>query len=112
MLRDDPNESSAVYLLSSGDKYAVCGTNFSPNQLLCWKYLATFLLICGEDFRSRAGQRKGWYADIGRTLETSDTAVRYVYINGHENGRKSRKGTQQRVNEFFTNLPPKTSTSV
>ena len=76
MLRDDPNESSAVYLLSSDDKYAVCGTNFSPNQLLCPKYLATFLLICGEDFRSRAGQRKGWYADIGRTLETSDTAVR------------------------------------
>ena len=75
MLREDPNESSAVYLLSSDDKYAVCGTNFSPNQLLCWKYLATFLLICGEDFRSRAGQRKGWYADIGRTLEASDTAV-------------------------------------
>ena len=67
---------------------------------------------CGGDFRSRAGQRKGWYADIGRTLETSDTAVRYVYMNGHENGRKSRKGTQQRVNEFFTNLPPKTSTSM
>ena len=29
MLRDDPNESSAVYLLSSDDKCAVCGTNFS-----------------------------------------------------------------------------------
>ena len=29
------------------------------NQLLCRKYLATFLLICGGDFRSRAGQRKG-----------------------------------------------------
>ena len=23
-----------------------------------------------------------------------------VYINGHENGGKPRKGTQQRVNEF------------
>ena len=29
VLRDDPNESSAVYLLSSDDKCAVCGTNFS-----------------------------------------------------------------------------------
>ena len=31
-----------------------------------------------------------------------------VYINGRENGRKPRKATQQRVNEFFPNLPPKT----
>ena len=35
----DPNESSAVYLLTSDDKYAVCGMDFSPNQLLCRKYL-------------------------------------------------------------------------
>ena len=35
-----------------------------------------------------------------------------VYVNGHENGRKPRKGTQKRVNEFFTNLPPKTWTSM
>ena len=41
---------------------------------------------------------------MGRILETSR--------NGLENGRKSRKGTQQRVNEFFANLPPKTLTSM
>ena len=57
MLHDDPNENSAVYLLTSDDKYAVCGTNFSPNQLFCRKYSAKFLLY-GGDFWSRAGRRK------------------------------------------------------
>ena len=33
MLRDDPNESSAVYLLTSDDKQTVCGTDFSPMQI-------------------------------------------------------------------------------
>ena len=33
MLRDDPNESSAVYFLTSDDKHAVCGTDFSPIQI-------------------------------------------------------------------------------
>ena len=33
MLRDDPNESSAVYFLTSDDKHAVCGTDFSPMQI-------------------------------------------------------------------------------
>ena len=58
MLRDDPNESCAVYLLSSDDKYAVCGTNFSPNQLLCRKYLATFLLIVEKTFDHVPGNEK------------------------------------------------------
>ena len=58
MLRDGPNESSAVYLLTSDDKYAVCGTNFSPNQLLCRKYLATFLLIVEETFDHVPGNEK------------------------------------------------------
>ena len=75
----DPNESSAVYLLTSDDKYAVCGTNLFPNQLLCQKYLPTFLLS-GGDFWSHAVQRKTSSftdtADIGRTLGTSDTTVR------------------------------------
>ena len=103
-----------IILLTSDDKYTVCGTNFLPNQLLCQKYLATFLLY-GADFRSRAGQRKRSsftdFAGIGRTLETYGhpcTMILKVYINGRENGRKPRKATQQRVNEFFTNLPPKT----
>ena len=33
MLRDDPNESSAVYLPTSNDKHAVFGTNFLPMQI-------------------------------------------------------------------------------
>ena len=72
MLSDDPNQSSAVYLLTPDDKYTDWGTNFSPNQLLCRKYLPAFLL-CGGDLRSRAGQRKRIkfhrYADIRRRLE-------------------------------------------
>ena len=33
VLRDDPNESSAVYLLTSDNKHAVCGTDFSRMQV-------------------------------------------------------------------------------
>ena len=43
--RDDPNESSAVYLLTSDDKHAVCETDFTPNQLLYRKYLALFFFV-------------------------------------------------------------------
>ena len=35
----DPNESSAVYLLTSDDKYAVWEWISRQNQLLCRKYL-------------------------------------------------------------------------
>ena len=31
----NPNESSDVYLLTSDDKYVVCGMDFLPNQPLC-----------------------------------------------------------------------------
>ena len=30
VLRDDPNESSAVYLSTTDNKHAVCGTDFLP----------------------------------------------------------------------------------
>ena len=33
VLRDDRNESSAVYLLTSDNKHAVCGTDFSPMEI-------------------------------------------------------------------------------
>ena len=33
VLRDDPNESSTVYLLTSDNKHAVCWTDFSPMQI-------------------------------------------------------------------------------
>ena len=48
----DPNESSAVYLLTSDDKYAVCGMDFSPESTSLPK------IFSGGDFRSPAGQRK------------------------------------------------------
>ena len=52
VLRDDPNESSAVYLLTSDDKYAVCGMDFSPESTSSPK------IFSGGDFQSPAGQRK------------------------------------------------------
>ena len=74
----DPNESSTVYLLTSDDKYAVCRTNFSPNQLLSRKFLATFFLM-EETFDQVLGNEKGQvspgYADTGRNLETSDSDI-------------------------------------
>ena len=69
MLRDDSNESSAVYE-TSDDKHAVCGTDFPPNQLLYQKYLALFLFV-EETFEIKFYR----YADMGRTLGISDTAV-------------------------------------
>ena len=57
MLRDDPNESSAVYLLTSDDKHAVCGTDF-PQINFFTENIFSVVLLCRGDFRSRAGQRK------------------------------------------------------
>ena len=56
MLRNDPNESSAVYLLTSDDKHAVCGTDFPKSTSL--SKIFSVALLCRGDFRSRAGQRK------------------------------------------------------
>ena len=56
--RDDPNKSSAVFywlLMEYPWSHAVCRTDFSQNQLLCPKTLATFPL--SGDFRSHARQR-------------------------------------------------------
>ena len=55
--RDDPNKSSVVFywlLMKYHWTHAVCLTDFSRNQLLCPKTLATFPL--SGDFRSRARQ--------------------------------------------------------
>ena len=43
----DPNESFAVYLLTSDDKYAVCGMDFSPESTSSPK------IFSGGDFQSR-----------------------------------------------------------
>ena len=48
----NPNKSSAVYLLTSDDKYAVCGMDFSPESTSSPK------IFSGGDFQSPAGQRK------------------------------------------------------
>ena len=48
----DPNESSAVYLLTSDDKYTVCGMDFSPESTSSPK------IFSGGDLQSPDGQRK------------------------------------------------------
>ena len=91
----DPNESSAVHLLTSDDKYAVCGMDFSPNQLLCRKYLVE------ETFDHLPGSEKDQLSATGLgDLRRCRTMILKVYINGHESRGKPRKGTQQLVNEF------------
>ena len=97
----DPNESSAVYLLTSDDKYAVCGMDFLPESTSLPK------IFSGGDFRSPAGQRKRstftdmqlWDLETLRHRGTMILKVK-VYIKGHESKGKPRKGTQQLVNEF------------
>ena len=66
MLRDDANKSSAVYLLTFDAKYAVCGTDFSSNQLLCRKYLAKFLFFVEETFDQVPGNEKDQVSPICR----------------------------------------------
>ena len=73
MLRDDPNESSAVYLLTSDDEYAVCGTNFLPNQLLCRKYLATKFFFVEETFDHVPGNEKDQVSLICRYRTNPET---------------------------------------
>ena len=91
----DPNESSAVHLLTSDDKYAVCGMDFSLNQLLCQKYLVE------ETFDHLPGNEKEQLSAMGLgDLRHRRTMILKVYINGHESRGKPRKGTQQVVNEF------------
>ena len=112
MLRDDSNESSAVYLLTSDDEYAVCGTNFLPNQLLCRKNLATKLFFVEETFDHVTGNEKDQVSPICRyrtnlgDFRHRRTMILKVYINGHKTGEN--RGKELNVNEFFTNLPAKT----
>ena len=59
-MRDDPNESSSVYLLTSDNKHAVCGMYFSPMQI---NFFAENISEDSSmwrlgDFRSRARQGK------------------------------------------------------
>ena len=67
-LRDDPNETFAVFyywlLIEYRWRQAVCPTDLSPNQLLPENNNDLFLL-CGEDFRSRARQRnRSCFTDV------------------------------------------------
>jgi len=59
------NESSAVYLLTSDDKHAVCGTDFPPNQLLYRKYLVLFFFV-EETFDHVLGNEKDQVLPICR----------------------------------------------
>ena len=60
MLCDDPNERSAVYLLTFDNKHAVCRTDFSPMQInfFAENISDDIILLCVGDFRSRARQGK------------------------------------------------------
>ena len=97
MLHDDPKESSAVHLLTSDDKYAVCGTNFSPNQLLCRKYLATKFFFVEETFDHVPGNEKDQVSPICRyrtnlgDFRHRRTMMLKVYINGHKTGENRGK---------------------
>ena len=108
MLRDDPNESSAVYLLSSDDKYAVCGTNFLPNQLLCRKYLATKFFFVEETFDHVPGNEKDQVSPICRyrtnlgDFRHRRTMILKVYINGHKTGENRGK----ELNNVWMNFSP------
>ena len=67
-LRDDPNETFAVFyywlLIEYRWRQAVCPTDLSPNQLLP-KNNNDLFLLCGEDFRSRARQRnRSCFTDV------------------------------------------------
>ena len=67
-LRDDPNETFAVFyywlLIEYRWRQAVCPTDFSPNQLLPENNNALFLLY-GGDFWSRARQRnRSCFTDV------------------------------------------------
>ena len=89
MLRDDPNESSAVYLLTSHDEYAVCGTNL--------KYLATKLFFVEETFDHVPGNEKDQVSPICRyrtnlgDFRHRRTMILKVYINGHKTGENRGK---------------------
>ena len=67
-LRDDPNETFAVFyywlLIEYRWRQAVCPTDLSPNQLLPESNNDLFLL-CGEDFWSRTRQRnRSCFTDV------------------------------------------------
>ena len=93
----DPNESSAVYLLTSYDEYAVCGTNLLPNQLLCRKYLATKFFFVEETFDHVPGNEKDQVSPICRywtnlgDFRHRRTMILKVYINGHKTGENRGK---------------------
>ena len=97
MLRDYPNESSAVYLLTSDDECAVCGTNFLSNQLLCRKYLATKFFFVEETFDDVPGNEKDQVSPICRyrtnlgDFRHRPTMIPKVYINGHKTGENRGK---------------------
>ena len=107
-MRDDPNESSAVYLLTSDDEYAVCGTNFLPNQLLCRKYLATKFFFVEETFDHVPGNEKDQVSPICRyrtnlgDFRHRRTMILKVYVNGHKTGENRGK----ELNNVWMNFSP------
>ena len=91
MLRDDPNESSAVYLLTSDDEYAVCGTiNFLPNQLLCCKYLFSRLYPYMFGKKKHKAKEAGFWP-----ISLTETKLRSIklYPKKNESNNQAKKRT-------------------
>ena len=77
--------------------------NFSAGNILCGGDLS---IACRATKRSSFIDMQIW--DEPCRLQTPPYDDTRGDVNRRENGQKLRKGTQKLVNEFFTNLPPKT----
>ena len=77
--------------------------NFSTGKILCGGDLS---ITCRATKRSSFIDMQIW--DEPCRLQTPPYDDTQGDVNRRENGQKLRKGTQKLVNEFFTNLPPKT----
>ena len=89
MLHDDPNESSAVYLLTSDNKHAVCGTDVSPHQLLCRKYQRHFFFV-EETFDHGPGNEivmfhQCSFLNINADNGTQNKCVQILFVNNPSN---------------------------
>ena len=98
VLCDDPNESSAIYYLTSDNKHTVCGTDFSRMQINFFAKNISDDSSLWRRFSITCQARK----KINLTFR--DVRNRHTMIFKVEQELKLRKGTLQCVNAFFTKL--------
>ena len=107
--RNDAAGGTVLPACAKINSVTVFGKKYSNDNLLSVRKLKDSLLR-RLSITCRATKKIKFYryADMGRTLRISVTAIRwYSRYNGHQNGQKPQKRTQELVNEFFTNLPSK-----